>query len=62
MKAKVDPTICTGCGLCLDLCPEVFKMDGEVAKARHGTVPEEAEDGCREAADCCPVEAILVTK
>ena len=26
MKAIVDPDICTGCGECADICPEVFEM------------------------------------
>ncbi|MBN2290475.1 MAG: ferredoxin [Candidatus Glassbacteria bacterium] len=60
MKASVDADLCTGCGLCEDTCPEVFEMDGEVAKVIVDTVPAEAEDTCREAAESCPVEAIAV--
>lgn len=60
MKAKVDPDICTGCGLCPDICPQVFEMDGDIAKAKGDTVPADAEDACREAAEGCPVEAISI--
>lgn len=60
MKATVDTDMCTGCGLCPDICPAVFEMDGDVAKARVDTVPSDAEDRCRDAAESCPVEAIVV--
>jgi len=26
MKAIVDKDVCTGCGLCVDTCPDVFEM------------------------------------
>jgi len=60
MKASVDPDMCTGCGLCPDICPAVFEMDGGVAKAKGGPVPSDAEDTCRDAAESCPVEAINI--
>jgi len=60
MKAKIDADLCTGCGLCVDTCPEVFKMDDSVAKALVEKVPENVWNTCREAADNCPVEAIII--
>jgi len=62
MKAIVDPDLCTGCGLCVDTCPAVFEMDDAVAKVLGASVPEDALDACREAADNCPVEAIRIEK
>ncbi len=58
MNAVVDADACTGCELCVDTCPEVFEMADGIAVAKPGEVPAEAQDSCREAADCCPVEAI----
>jgi len=58
MKALIDEDACVGCGLCVDTCPEVFDMDGDVAKVIADPVPEGAEEGCREAVDACPVDAI----
>ena len=60
MTATVDRATCVGCGLCADTCPEVFKMEGDVAVAIAGTVPAGVADSCREAADGCPVSAISV--
>lgn len=60
MKATVDQDTCTGCGLCSDTCPEVFELDGDVARAKVDAVPADAEDACREAMEGCPVEAISI--
>jgi len=60
MKAVVDPDLCTGCGLCVDVCPEVFEMEGEIAIVIVDEVPEDAEDTAREAVESCPVEAITL--
>lgn len=60
MKAKVDPSVCTGCGLCVDMCSEVFAFDGSVAIAKINPVPTENEISCRDAADGCPVNAISI--
>ncbi len=60
MKAKVDPNTCTGCGLCADVCPQIFVMDGDIAVANTGIVPSESEEICRDAAEGCPVEAISI--
>ncbi len=61
MIAKVDQDACTGCGLCEETCPEVFKMaDEDTAKVIAEKIPAEAAVTCREAADDCPVEAIVV--
>lgn len=61
MQAKVDAEICTGCELCVSSCPEVFEMDGDKAVVKPGDVPEDVSEACRQAADECPVEAILLT-
>ena len=60
MKVEIDPEVCTGCGLCTETCPEVFDMQGELAVAKTGVVPAEAEEPCRRAVEECPVSAILI--
>lgn len=62
METKVDKDLCTGCTLCVDACPEVFEMEGDLAKVKVNPVPQGAEDSCREAKDSCPVEAISIAE
>ncbi len=62
MQAKVDPEVCTGCELCVQSCPEVFEMQEDLAVAKPGDVPEEIIETCRQAAEECPVEAIIITE
>ncbi len=59
MKVRIEDT-CTACGLCVDTCPEVFEMGDEMAQVKVGEVPGEHEDAIQQAADECPVEAIVV--
>ena len=59
MKVRVEDT-CTACGLCVDTCPEVFEMGDETAQVIADEVPAEHEDAVHQAADECPVEAIIV--
>lgn len=58
MHAKVDADACTGCELCVQTCPEIFYMNGDLAEAKDIEVSSEYEDTCRQAAEECPVEAI----
>ena len=59
MNVRIEDT-CTACGLCVETCPEVFEMGPDVAVVSAGEVPSEFEDTVRQAADECPVEAIIV--
>ena len=59
MKAHVEDT-CTACGLCVDTCPEVFEMGDETAQVMVDEVPAEYEEAVQQAADECPVEAIII--
>jgi len=60
MKATVDDS-CIGCGLCEDVCPEVFELrDDGLAQVIVNDIPEQAEGCAQEAADSCPVDAISI--
>ncbi len=56
----VDSDLCIGCGLCAEICPEVFEI-GDDGQA-HVIVIDKNEcdrsDCCSEARDSCPTEAI----
>lgn len=61
MKVSVDKDLCAGCGVCVDVCPDVFVMDDDdKASVKVDPVPAEHEDACRDAADQCPSEAIII--
>ncbi|MBN2842638.1 MAG: ferredoxin [Sedimentisphaerales bacterium] len=62
MKAVVDPGLCIGCGLCVDICPAVFAMnDDNIAIVKVDIVHASVQEKCKEAAESCPVEAIKIT-
>ena len=60
MRAYVDPETCIGCQLCPQICPEVFRMEGDKAAAYVNPVPPEHAATAREAAEQCPVAAIKI--
>jgi len=60
MRASVDEALCAGCGVCVEVCPEVFEMGDGTARVKVETVPPEVEGTCRDAADQCPTEAIKI--
>jgi len=59
MIVKIEDT-CTACGLCVDTCPEVFEIGDDIAEVIADVVPPEFEETVQQAADECPVEAIIV--
>jgi len=61
MKAKIDKDLCIGCGLCVSICPEGFKMEDDKALVYAATVPKEAEDNCKQSTEECPVTAIILS-
>ena len=55
MKARVDPDLCIGCGICPDVAPKVFEMGtDDKAHTKVDPVPEELQAACKDAADQCP--------
>jgi ferredoxin len=60
MQVTIEDS-CTACGLCIDACPDVFVMGDELAEVDVGEVPAELEESVQQAADECPVEAIVIS-
>ncbi len=60
MKVRVEDS-CTGCRLCVESCPDVFQMgENDIAEVISPQVPPEFEEIVQQAAEECPVEAIIV--
>lgn len=58
MKVFIDEEECIGCGSCVELCPEVFRMNEDKEKAEV-ILPEGGPKECiEEAMEACPVSCI----
>lgn len=77
MKVWIDQDLCTGDGLCEEICPDVFtllddglayvKDEGNVQNNPGGSggmavVPADLEDSVVEASEECPGECIFVER
>ncbi|MBK6887801.1 MAG: ferredoxin [Tetrasphaera sp.] len=60
MKVTVDMTLCEDHGQCAIAAPNVFRINDD-GKLEYDANPEERElTNVEEAADVCPVQAILI--
>lgn len=56
----VDYELCIGCGVCAELCPEVFEIRDDKSLV---IGPDECDTcDCEEAIISCPVEAIKMVE
>ena len=61
MRTFVDPDLCIGCGLCPDICEEIYTMNDEnLAVAKDIEIPDELVEEVNDAVTSCPVDAIKV--
>jgi len=61
MEVRIDEDLCTGCGLCEETCPDIFKMNEEkdIAEVIKTDYDDYDEECIQEAVESCPSEAIL---
>ncbi len=72
MRITIDREQCISCGVCWEVCPDIFEQNEEdsfsqiVERLRvdgspaAGEAPQDLEECAREAADGCPVEIIHI--
>jgi len=59
-KVWVDEN-CVACGSCVEVCPEVFELEGDIAFIKEGA-DLSLDAKIIESAEVCPVEAIHYEK
>jgi ferredoxin len=60
MRVEVDEERCIGSLGCEGVCPEVFKVLGDISEVLVEVVPPGAEERCRRAVQDCPARAIRI--
>ncbi len=58
-KPSISAPDCSGCGLCESIAPDVFQL-GADGVATVADLDAYDEGACREAAESCPSEAIIL--
>ena len=59
MQAKVDRNVCIGAAMCVATAPDVFQLGGD-GLARVVSTDVASDEVLREAAEGCPVQAIIL--
>ena len=59
MKASVTED-CIACELCVETCPEVFRMGDDLAEVIVDEISEEHAEAVEEAAELCPSDTIII--
>ena len=61
MNVTINRETCIGCGACVATCPDNFEMDDEnKAIVKTTSVSDKLEECSKEAAECCPVDSIIL--
>ena len=58
MKVVVDKSKCIGCGTCVAIAPQSFKLDGATVVVIEPM--NDPEDTIKEAVESCPVNALTI--
>ena len=61
MKAVVDAEKCIGCGLCVEVAPDIYEMQDDKAVTKIDEITEDNIDDAKNGAEQCPVDAIVVS-
>jgi len=61
MKVKVNKNKCLGCGLCTNLCPQVFELKNGRSQIKKSANLEKNLKEIKQAAENCPVQALKIS-
>ncbi|HHB74960.1 MAG TPA: ferredoxin [Desulfobulbus sp.] len=56
----IDTYLCSGCATCVELCPQVFRLDPVSEKAELISLQPEVTDEVYQAAAFCPEKCIEI--
>ena len=59
-RVTADPSACCGYGTCVEICPEIYQLEGGLVVLTTDIVPPELLERAIEGADSCPQAAIVV--
>ncbi|MFH1837316.1 MAG: ferredoxin [Candidatus Omnitrophota bacterium] len=61
MKVTVNEETCIGCGLCVQVAPDIYEMKEDKAMALVNEIPEDKMRGAQDGSEQCPVAAIEIS-
>ena len=60
MKATVDKDGCIACGICVNLCPDVFRWDDNGLAEAYSDISPATESAAVDSRSNCPVSVISI--
>jgi ferredoxin len=56
----IDTYLCSGCGACIEICPEVFRLDALTDKAALAVLEPVITEAVLQAISFCPEKCIAI--
>jgi len=57
---RINEGVCTGCGKCVKICPQIFAMEDHLALIIDHAEPGQYKKACKKASEACAVGAIII--
>ena len=59
-EVRIDDEACTGCGKCVKICPQIIRMEDDLAVIIDNADLHQFKKACKKAADACSLGAIII--